>query len=241
MCRLHLLWSAKNYPNHSSLCKRLILSIFLFPSLCVCTSVCACVRSCARACQPVWVCRPRSALGSLSSWMPKAHTETDTGNSNLHGSLFLSMANQLWLVNGNSHHPWRQTTKSQIESPTYQFPTVSHSGAHGENEGEKPWPKPVGLQRAGWILWPANGWVNRRLKHRWMLYGCLQTKDSIFKLIFWKSPVTSGGFELSQPVHHSSHHQTKNNWICFYICLFVGYCKFVSLYIFLYFNFQLPW
>lgn len=48
------------------------------------------------------------------------------------------------------------------ESPThYQlFPTVPHSGAHREYEGEKPWPKLVGLQRTGRILWPANGWVS---------------------------------------------------------------------------------
>lgn len=50
---------------------------------------------------------------------------------------------------------WRDSDKSTVFTWTEDHQTVQHSGAHGENEGEKPWPKLVGLQRAGRILWPA--------------------------------------------------------------------------------------
>lgn len=137
---------------------------------------------------------------------------------------------------------------------TYRLsPHSSHIPAHTrENEGEKPWPKPVGLQRAGRILWPADGWVNRRLiaGECWMI--CLQIKkEERFNMQSWwsgSSPVqlTSGGFEMSQPVRQSSHpHDEKELFLmCFYGCFPVArHLKFISKFIpsLSYFNFQLPW
>lgn len=143
---------------------RQILSFWIFFSLSVC--VCACSQSsvCARVPAQAKV-ETRSALGSLSFWMPRAHTETDTRHNGTRVALSFSfMTKQIWLVNviilvAILSEGEKQTTI--IFATHYQlFPTVPHSGAHREYEGEKPWPKLVGLQRTGRILWPANGWVS---------------------------------------------------------------------------------
>lgn len=78
---------------------RQILSFWIFFSLSVC--VCACSQSsvCARVPAQAKVAT-RSALGSLSFWMPRAHTETDTRHNGTRVALSFSfMTKQIWLVN----------------------------------------------------------------------------------------------------------------------------------------------
>lgn len=78
---------------------RQILSFWIFFSLSVC--VCACSQSsvCVRVPAQAKVAT-RSALGSLSFWMPRAHTETDTRHNGTRVALSFSfMTKQIWLVN----------------------------------------------------------------------------------------------------------------------------------------------
>lgn len=121
---------------------------------------CACVRRCAlaRALVPARAreCRAeaRMAHSAPRAW-GRTHKPPPQTYKRQEISVFIR--HQLWfsqsLVSVLREGERQQHCLYFYWGSTKQF---RHSGAHGENEGEKPWPKLVGLQRAGRILWPAD-------------------------------------------------------------------------------------
>lgn len=191
----------------------------------------------------------RSALGSLSFWMSRAHTETDTGNYDLFGSPFLFMENQIWLVNGriilaipcegeqpstvNSHLPSQDHLRYQL------FPTVQHSSAHPGKMKAKNRDQSLSDSREldGSYDQLTGEWTSVYSTDGRCVISCWK-KIQYVKLIIYKERVLTNFWwlDMSQPVRHSSHHLTEKRSIQW----FYGY----PLYIYavqVYLLYVLPW